>query len=476
MKETGILAPVFSLPGRYGMGDFGACCFEFIDMLAENGVKIWQVLPLGTIGFGNSPYQPYSSFAGNTLYIDLENLCMDGLIAKCPDPWPETSRVDYTAVRAFKESYFREAFSNFKPNNASKAFMKQEWVRLYAVFKVLKDRNGERTWNEWSEAERDWILSREDPLPVWEEEVRYEMFLQYIFFVQWMMIKFYAAKKGVRLMGDIPFYVGQDSLDVWMNQDQFLLDEKGYPLAVAGVPPDYFSATGQRWGNPIYNWEKMKENNYKFWKERIKYTSHMFDMIRVDHFRAFDTYWKIPASCPTAMEGEWVEAPGYEFFDQMLPLIPETQIVAEDLGFMREEVYELRDHFKFPGMNVIQFTLFDEGFKCRENMITYTGTHDNEMIRAWYESLSEEDKARAKGKLLEKGCDDEDISLAFIRYALRSGTDYVIISLQDLLSLGNEARINTPGIVSADNWVFKLTSFERLKERLPVLKRMQAEA
>ena len=475
MRKTGILLPVFSLPGRYGVGDFGACSRTFIRMLAEADVKVWQVLPLNPVGYGNSPYQPYSSQAGNTIYIDLETLYQEGLIAALPDAYLQDSEaVDYDAVHAFKEPYLKEAFSNFVPDEGYRAFAEQDWVYAYAVYTVLKQQNHGDSWYEWPETDKQWIKNKTAELTQFRAQIEYEMFLQYEFYRQWMAVKAYAHEQGIRIMGDIPFYCGADSLDVWMDQDTFLLNPDGYPTSVAGVPPDYFSATGQRWGNPIYDWDYLKEHDFDFWMYRLKYTAKLFDIIRIDHFRAFDTYWKIPASCPTAMEGEWIEAPGYEFFDRLLPEIPDTEIVAEDLGFMRDEVYELRDHYEFPGMDVVPFTIFDEKFVPKENMIIYTGTHDNDTIRSWYRSLNDYDKGRAQEILKEA-----DIELtegkeaeAFVTYAMKSIVDTCILPVQDLLGLDTDARMNIPGVVSLKNWTWKLPGFEALQEKFCWLKEL----
>ncbi|MBR6323264.1 MAG: 4-alpha-glucanotransferase [Lachnospiraceae bacterium] len=520
MRRAGVLSAVFSLPGRYGVGDFGKCAYEFIDMLSENGIKVWQVLPLNPIGYGHSPYQPYSSEAGDTIYVDLEALYEEGLLKALPAAFDTDSvKVNYESVRAYKQKYFEKAYRNFKKDADYKAFAAQEWVYLYAVFHALKSRNGDRPWNEWPEADRKWIHDRKEDLSDLESAIGLEMFLQYEFYVQWQRILAYAHEKGVLIMGDIPFYVGQDSLDVWGSQDEFLLDPDGYPGFVAGVPPDYFAAEGQRWGNPIYDWDHMEKNGFAFWKNRLLYTAKLYDMIRIDHFRAFDTYWKVPRSCPTAMVGKWIEAPGYAFFDKLLPLLGDTEIIAEDLGDMREEVYKLRDHYNFPGMNVLQFTMLDEKFKIRENMFVYTGTHDNDMIRGWYKEqkpkdqrklqimllgLEEADKARIAReekrvavkrqliaearydelKLLPKGepafdedyginlpdgtplIPEEEISWAFIRYAMKSEMETCITPWQDLLGLGTEARVNVPGIVNEENWRSKMTDYKALKAAL----------
>ena len=463
MREAGVLAAVFSLPGRYGIGDFGINSYRFIDFLKRTNVKIWQVLPLNPVGFGNSPYQPFSSFAGEPLYIDLAALHSEGLLPELPPAFRKHAKsVDYEAVRAYKEPYFREAFKNFKGGEDYEAFRSEEWVYLYAVFRVLASHNYNASWFYWKEEDRDWIKDRSRDLSAYQEEIDYQIFLQYMFRKQWTALKKYANDSGISIMGDIPFYVGENSLDVWMNQEEFRLNEQGFPIEIAGVPPDYFSADGQRWGNPIYDWEHMKANGFRFWKERMLHTAEMYDLVRIDHFRAFDSYWVIPASSPTAIVGEWKYAPGYELFDQLLPMIPDTGIVAEDLGEMRQEVYWLRDHYQFPGMNVLQFTWFDRHFDLRENMITYTGTHDNNTIAGWYRTLTPKEKRSIRYKLDIPGGNDRDVSRALVRAALNGPTNRTVIAVQDILGLGGEGRVNTPSTVGSPNWEWKMDSLAPL--------------
>ena len=475
MRQAGILAPIFSLPGAYGAGDFGKCSFEFIDYLKSVNMKIWQLLPLNPVTFGHSPYQPLSSFAGEVMYIDLDSLVEEGLLTKVPkSPKTKPDYVEYDKVRNFKLSVLRKAYKKFRPDAGYEEFIKKDWVWLYGVFYALKMKNEGRPWTEWVPEDRDWILTRPELSPELEAEVRFQMFLQYTFFRQWHKIRAYAKEQGITIMGDIPFYVGHDSLDVWMNQDCFLLDEDGYPTSVAGVPPDYFAEDGQRWGNPIYDWDHLKETGFKFWEDRLLGTAELFDMIRIDHFRAFDTYWKIKASCPTARDGEWLEAPGYEFFDRILPKLKGTMIVAEDLGMMRDEVYELRDHYKFPGMNVIMFTLTDKKFESRKNMFIYTGTHDNDTIEGWWASLTEGEREAAEEELknrkvkLNKGTKAEQ----FCELVLRDVPQYAVLPLQDILGLGTEGRINVPSTVNDINWTFKLHDFTGLYERADWIKEL----
>lgn len=476
MRDAGVLVPVSAMPSRHGIGDFGKSSYEFVEKLKESGVKIWQILPLNPLGFGNSPYQPYSSYAGDELYISLELLKEEGLIKEIEDFRKEETRIDYQAVRTFKEGYLKEAFKAFEPTEDYNEFRRRDWVYKYAVFITLKKANSLRCWNEWPKEQQEWIRDRKYDISPYENEIRYEMFLQYIFYKQWMALKKFANQAGIKIMGDVPIYVGIDSLDVWDNQECFLLDLESRPAFIAGVPPDYFSEFGQRWGNPIYNWEFIKIRGFDFWINRLSYSGELFDIVRIDHFRGFDTYWKIPASCPTAVEGEWVEAPGYELFELLSEKLPDVEIVAEDLGDLRPEVLKLRDHFGLKGMKVVQFT-FDpneknNNFEDRENMIIYTGTHDNQTIRGWYESQKLLRRLAIRLYLWRKGYRQKMISHKFIAYALDSIAAMAVLPLQDIMGIGDEGRINTPGTLGSPNWEWKLADFRELDRNLPQLKKM----
>lgn len=303
-------------------------------------------------------------------------------------------------------------------------------------------------------------------------EAEYHMFLQYIFYVQWMDVKKYANGLGIRIMGDVPFYVGLDSVDVWAGKDNFLLDTDGRPIFIAGVPPDYFSATGQRWGNPIYDWEYLKKHGYHFWVDRIGYNQKLFDIIRIDHFRAFDTFWKIPATCPTAVEGEWIEAPGYEVIDTLLAEIPGVNLVAEDLGYLRPEVLELKDHYHLKGMKILQFSIDTDGKYAydreeeKENRIIYTGTHDNDTLREWYEGLTCAAKRKVRRFLARQRIRGGSVQERLLAYTLRSRAEYAIIPMADLLGLGREAHLNTPGTVGSPNWEWRMPDLGRIEAGL----------
>ena len=473
MRESGILMPVSSLPSRTGVGDLGFYAYEFIRQLQDNGVKIWQILPMNPVGYGNSPYQPYSSCAGDELFISLESLYEKGLLKEMPPAFREMeTKVDYDQVRAFKEPYLREAFAAFEETEDYKAFAAQEWVYEYAVFRALKKANGNVCWNEWRQKDKEWPDKR---TPLSEEnkiEADYHMFLQYIFFIQWMEVKNAANEAGIRIMGDVPFYVGIDSVDVWGGKDNFLLDTDGRPIFIAGVPPDYFSATGQRWGNPIYDWDYMKENGYQFWVDRIGYSQKLFDIIRIDHFRAFDTFWKIPASCPTAIEGEWIEAPGYEVIDTLKAKIPGLDLVAEDLGELRPEVLVLKNHYNLKGMKILVFSIETKGkyaydsFGDAENMIIYTGTHDNDTLMQWYESLSKAARRKVRRFLTRQGIKQGSVKDRLLTYTWKSRAEYAIIPMADILGLGAEGHINTPGTVGSPNWEWRMPDMAEAAKQL----------
>lgn len=478
MKKAGILLPLQSLNGENGIGDFGKSAFDFIDIIKKSGFDMWQILPLNPLGYGNSPYQPYSSFAGDEIYISLDLLYEDGLLEKKAEKIEQKERIDYNFVRKFKEKYLKIAYENFKKTkeNQTKAyedFLKFDFVYNYGIFITLKKENDLRSWNEWPDEMKNWIVDKKFDLTPYEDKINYEIFVQYIFYKQWMNLKSYANENNIKIVGDIPFYVGLDSLDVWENQQYFEITKEGNPKLIAGVPPDNFSATGQRWGNPIYNWEKIKEDDFSFWINRLAYNGKLYDIVRLDHFRAFDTYWVIDSKNETAIEGEWLFAPGYELFEKIKKDLKDVEFIAEDLGEIRPEVFELRDYFNLKGMVIIQTDIraTDKNYiYAPENSICYTGTHDNKTIMDWFEDLSEEEKENIN-KLFQKiGIRNENIYDNFFEFAIRCDSEYVIIPLQDILGLGKEARINTPATLDEKNWSYKFKSMEKLKEKEEFLK------
>ncbi len=473
VRKAGFLMPVASLPSSYGVGDFGPTSYHFIDLIKKCGFKIWQILPLNPLGFGNSPYQPYSSKAMDELYVSLELLVEEGLLLEVKPYRSKSRKIDYERVRKYKERHLHRAFDKFKPDQGFKHFVEQKWVQNYAIFLTLKKKNNLQCWTEWPAEEKEWIKDKKMDLSSYSEAIQYELFIQYVLFKQWNHLRKYANNQGVCIMGDIPIYVGIDSEDVWANQKNFLLDKEGRPTFIAGVPPDFFSEEGQRWGNPLYNWKQIEKEGFEFWLDRLEYNQKLFDIIRIDHFRAFDTYWKIPAACPTAIEGEWVEAPGYALFETIYDKYPKMKIVAEDLGDLRQEVLELRDHFNIMGMRIVQYSFTEEGMKQdRPNLIAYTGTHDNEPLQVWYKKLSALDKKWVTNYLKNHRYQDKDMIDNLLQYTLDSQAEIVILPITDILKKRESGRLNSPGTVGSPNWEWRLPTYEELNARLPIIKKM----
>lgn len=475
-SKVGILMPVASLPNRFGSGDFGPEAFRFVDDCAKAGFSIWQLLPMNPLGYGNSPYQPFSSYAMDEIYISLDYLAKEYDLGIIPDYRKHFNRIDYPATRKFREEYLRMAFAKFQPTDDYKKWVrKQAWLESYAIFMAFKRANNFVCWNEWPQKMRDYPEEKELDLELYRDEIHYQKFLQYTLSRQWAALKDHANSKGIRIMGDVPFYVGLDSADCWANRSNFLLTKSGHPRFIAGVPPDYFAESGQRWGNPIYDWEHMEEDGFRFWLDRLSYnyTHGMFDIIRLDHFRAFDTYWKIPASCPTAIEGDWIEAPGKKLFELLLKKYPGIEIVAEDLGDMRPEVYELRDQFGFPGMNILSFTFNPE----RDNHViphslAYTGTHDNETIVSYFEMLDDEDKAKWRKWMKIHGFKGRTVPEQFLDFTVHCGAEMIIVPMMDWLLLGSEATLNHPGTVGSPNWEWRLNNLQKFEERIPAIRKL----
>ncbi len=481
-RLAGILLPVSALPNDFGIGDLGPGAKKWLDILHKNHIHLWQMLPLNPLGYGHSPYQPYSSKAGEPLLISPEWLLEKGYIKEediLHRSYPE-GQASYEEAEKEKDMYFHIAYATMKMDSEKEiAFAKfkdqERWARDYAVYSAFKKFHDLKSWTEWEKPYRDWPQTRDPRLLRWhQDEIDYAMFLQFLFYEQFYELKAYAKKQDVLLMGDIPFYVGLDSVDVWMNRDQFLLDKEGRPTYIAGVPPDYFSPTGQRWGNPIYAWDKMKKDHYAFWTDRLRHISRLFDIIRIDHFRAFDTYWKIPASCPTAIEGKWILGPSHDFFDNLKKTLPRLKIVAEDLGDLRPEVLKLRDDYKLPGMQVIQFH-FDPDtdntlIEKTRNLVLYTGTHDNQTLFSWYLDLPFEKRAKTWQYLCEHGYKETTIDLKIIHYVLKSKADTVIFPAQDILFLKDEGRLNTPGTLGDPNWKWRLKDYKDIEDRLALIK------
>ena len=485
-RKSGVLLPVSSLPGRYGIGDFGKDAKRFIDILAKYRFAYWQILPLNPVGYGHSPYQPYSSFALDEIFIDLDDLHERGYISAQKKRNTDAKRVNFEDVRAFKLPLLRRAYEkNMKanPHCLDKFITENPWVKDYGAF-MMFHRRYNASWDAWPEEAKRWVESKPKFGREENRDYKFEIYLQMVAYRQWGEIHKYAKKKGVEIIGDVPFYVGFDSCDVYANQDTFLLDpESKQPSFIAGVPPDYFSATGQRWGNPIYDWDKLSKERFAFLTDRIKRNAKLYDVIRLDHFRAFDTFWKIPSSCETAVDGEWIEAPGYAFFDTLFAEAPQLKekIIAEDLGDLRPEVLVLRDHYDFPGMNVVEFTFEDDVFLQKEdwrlvNSVVYLGTHDNDTMKGFFDKMKEEDQAKWLDALRARGYEEVTPTDKMIHFALDKEANTVILTVQDILNIDSEGRINVPGEVDEINWTWKLLDFSALKAKLPMIEEMMANA
>lgn len=459
-RASGILLHPTSLPSPYGIGEMGKEAIKFIDFLKASGQKLWQILPLNPPGYGSSPYQAFSAFAGNSLLISLEQLYKDGLLTS-HDLYAVLAhgqgKVNYELVKELKEPLLRKAFERFissgKELEEYAQFIQANyyWISDYAQFMALKNHFSQRPWNEW---EKEVALRNPQVLAHYEnllaDNIEYQYFLQYQFHKQWGIIKTYAADNGIRIIGDIPIFVSYDSSDTWVHSHLFELDERGNPAKVAGVPPDYFSATGQRWGNPHYKWDKMAQDDYFWWRQRFQKLLEDVDIIRVDHFRGFESYWEIPAQEETAINGRWVKGPGEQFFKVLEDYLGKLPIIAEDLGLITSDVVKLKKSLGFPGMKVLQFVSKEDiPFEQQEEEIVfYTGTHDNDTLLGWYQEnvLKELDKGY--------GQDLGDICWEFIDLVMQSKASWVIFPLQDILCLGSEARMNKPG-TTWDNWQWR---------------------
>jgi 4-alpha-glucanotransferase len=469
-RAAGVLLHPTSFPGRYGIGDLGGAAYQYVDFLARSGQSLWQILPLGPTSYGDSPYQSFSAFAGNPLLISPDKLVDQGFlpasaVAEVP-PFP-VDNVDFGWVIDYKNKLLRQAYDHFQQHGRDDQRAKFEWfcgeqaswLNDFALFMALKiyhvDQQG-GVWNTWPQD----IARREPGAMAWwshqlADDIRFHKFLQYLFFDQWLEIKGYANERGIQIIGDIPIFIAFDSADVWANPGLFYLEEDGSPTVVAGVPPDYFSETGQRWGNPLYRWQEMSQTGYAWWTARLRMSFTQADILRIDHFRGFDAYWEIPSSEETAVVGKWIKGPGQGFFDVMVSNLGELPLIAEDLGLITPEVIALRDRFNFPGMKILQFAFGGErnsGFlphTYTSNCVVYTGTHDNETVLGWFRNASPEEQQHVLTYMNVPNGDN--ISWDLLRLGHASVADMSVAMLQDLLKLGNEARMNYPGRPSG-NW------------------------
>ena len=470
-RSSGILMGISSLPSPYGIGTMGREARDFVDFLKKAGQKIWQVLPLGPTSFGDSPYQSFSAFAGNPYFIDLEELMDQGLVTReqveAVDWGNDPALVDYEKIYRGRLPILTTACKAFlqkeENRDALAAFMQEQeqWIGDYALFMALKDHFNGQAFIHWP---RDIRLREPEAMERYRAELKEQMelycFIQYEFFRQWKALKAYANENGIRIMGDIPIYVPLDSADVWAEPQGFRLDEERRPRFVAGVPPDYFSADGQLWGNPLYDWETMREDGYGWWLRRIGGAGALYDMIRIDHFRGLASYWEIPYGEKTARVGRWVPGPGMDFISRIQGWFKDLELIAEDLGFLTEDVTALLKESGYPGMKVLQFA-----FDAREpsnylphtygsHCICYTGTHDNTTIQGWFTEAAEEDVALAKRYLALS--EEEGLSWGMIRGGMGSVAELFIAQMQDYLALPSEARMNIPGTLGGNNWRWRM--------------------
>ena len=465
IRASGIIMPVFSLPGKYGIGTFGREAYEFVDFLRSAGQKYWQVLPMGPTDCGNSPYSSLSVFAGNPLFIDLEELAGEGLLDadRLRMAGWGNGDVDYDKVIFLKDLFLRQAFERGYEEaraDVNDFSARNGWVWDFGLYMALKNYFGGRPWYEWDEdirlRESSAVMRYASEL---KTEINYHIYVQYLFFKQWDKLKKYAEKNGITFIGDIPIYAAMDSADVWATPENFQLDKDGRPSAVAGVPPDYFSKDGQLWGNPLYDWNAMEKDGYGWWIRRIDSAGKLYDVIRIDHFRGLESYWSVPYGEKTAINGHWEEGPGLDFINRIKGWFPGIKIIAEDLGLLTDGVRELLKNSGFPGMKVLQFA-FDKSensdylpHKYERNCVCYGGTHDNATIREWLEDGDPDEIALAR-EYFGIG-NDEDFCMAVIRGGMASVADTFITQMQDYLGLGAEARTNVPGTVG-DNWKWRM--------------------
>ena len=474
-RRGGILLHPSSLPNKYGIGDFGPELYKFVDFLHTQKLNLWQILPLGPTGYADSPYQSFSAFAGNPMLISFEKLTEMNLLETSEyEPtksFPDT-HVDFGRIIEYKWKHLEIAFNEFQKDqlhDIKKEFNQfvdkhEFWLEDFSIFMSIKLENDLRAWIEW---EKDLRFHESSSIEKWkknhETEILFQKFTQFLFFRQWKEAKKYANQKDIQIIGDIPIFVAYDSVDVWAHPEYYQLDEERKLKYVAGVPPDYFSETGQRWGNPLYKWDEMKKEGYKWWIQRIKHCFEIVDILRIDHFRGFESYWQIPASEKTAKIGEWKPGPGIEIFRKFQQELGELAIIAENLGFITPEVENLLQDTGYPGMKILQFAFEEKDennaknkflpHNYDQNSIAYTGTHDNQTTRAWFNDLSK----KVKNNILKYvNSDEKDIVGNLIRLIWSSVANMAVIPLQDLLRLDDSARMNTPGTTS-DNWRWRFT-------------------
>ena len=464
MKENlGILLPIASLPSRHGIGDFGASSYKFARWLKRNNYKYWQVLPLNPLGPGNSPYMSTCSEALEIRYINLDELVKCGLLKKVPSFEPKASKIHFEDVRCFKEKYLYKAYKAFlkTPMRGYKKFKKDNpWLKAYSLFISFRKEQNFEMWLYWPKWKQNYFDEHSEIPEEYLERCEFEMFMQFIAYKQYKKLWRYVNKLGLKLIADCPFYVGIDSTECWLHKDEFVMDENHHPTLVSGCPPDAFSDDGQLWGTPIYDFEKMKQNGYSTLVNRIGYLASNCDILRLDHFRAFDTYCVIPAEDDNARRGEWRVGPREGFFDALYAKYPNINLIAEDLGDLFPSVLELRDKYNLPGMYIVEFTIFDEKQMSTTRQIVYPGTHDNQTIMGWLKTLPQENL----DFLTKKFGTSKNLYEIILKYIIDLPSYMTIFQLQDLLKMDDRGRINWPGTVNDINWSFKFKDFSWMRK------------
>lgn len=475
-RSSGILMHISSLPGKYGIGDFGKGAYDFLDFLLEAKQKYWQILPLGVTSFGDSPYQSFSAFAGNPYFIDLNEMLDNNYIdeedIRNKQLTSGTGKVEYDLLYKNKTNLLRLAYNNSKEELKEdlKEFYKAniDWLREFCLFMAIKAKQDNKSWHRWEAEYKEYnsksVLEFEEDN---QDEIYFWVFTQYFFYRQWNKLKDYANKRGIKIIGDLPIYVSEDSADVWSNPKFFKLDENLLPISVAGTPPDGFTDTGQLWGNPIYDWDAMEKDEYRWWVKRIAHSFNLFDTLRIDHFRGFESYWEVEYGAKDASKGKWIKGPGMKLFNKINEELGELDIIVEDLGFNTPEVTKLVEDSGFPNMKVLQFAFnpYEESEHAphgyNKNCVVYTSTHDNQTIMGWFDTLPR-DIFEYTVKYFKLNY-DEGLNWGVIRGAWASTANLAMTSVQDILGLDDRARMNTPG-TSTDNWTWRLEEGQLTEE------------
>ena len=471
-RASGVLMPVFSLPSKYGIGCFSKEAYKFVDQLKKAGQSYWQILPLGPTGYGDSPYQSFSTYAGNPYFIDLKTLVKEGLLTKkeCKEVrCKEQKKIDYEKIYQNRFKILKKAYRRFQKNDKYEKFLEENafWLEDYCMYMAIKDAHEGKSWSEWEELlkkrEKTALEKVKEEL---EDEIGFYQFQQYEFDRQWKKLHTYAKEQGIQIIGDIPIYVAFDSADAWAAPELFQFDEENNPIRVAGCPPDAFAKTGQLWGNPLYNWEYHQKTGYAWWIQRIRYCFQRYDVVRIDHFRGFDEYFSIPHGAENAIGGHWEKGPGIDLFRKVEQALGWKQVIAEDLGYVTDSVRELVRESGFPGMKVLEFAFDSRDSGCANdylphnypvNSVAYTGTHDNETIVGWWSSITKEEQKLARDYMCDQYTPERELYKSLISLIMRSSAKLCVIPMQDYLGLGNNCRINTPSTVGK-NWKWRVNT------------------